>query len=143
MNPVEVNIRINQSREKIWKAISEPELMKNWFFDNIPDFKAEVGFKTWFIVKNEDRIFYHLWEVGEFKVNEYIKVDWTYPDYVKESFQVSFYLESLNKSSTLFKVIANGIEKFQHLHIPEFKRESCVEGWKYFMNRLKEFVEKQ
>ena len=60
MNPVEVNIRINQSREKIWKAISEPELMKNWFFDNIPDFKAEVGFKTWFIVKNEDRIFYHV-----------------------------------------------------------------------------------
>lgn len=141
MKPVVVSKVINQPSEEVWKAITEQPKMVLWFFDNIPDFKTEVGFKTWFVVSTEERSFYHLWEVIEVIPNESIKVAWTYPDYLKESFMVTFNLISKNSSQTEFSVIAEGIDKFSHLEIPEFTRESCEGGWEYFTNKLKEYLE--
>ena len=142
MKPVIVTKQINQPKEIVWKAITEHQQMIEWFFDNIPDFKAEVRFKTWFVVKNEDRTFYHLWEVTEVFENQTLKVEWTYPDYVKEPFLVTFDLESLENNQTKFTVTAKGIEQFERFDIPEFTRESCVGGWEYFSTRLKEYLEK-
>ncbi len=141
MKPVVVNKIINQPVEKIWKAITERSEMIQWFFDNIPDFEAEEGFKTWFVVTSEERSFYHLWEVTDIVPNKVLKVEWTYPDYVKEPFLVTFQLEIESKEQTKMTVLAEGIEKFEHLDIPEFKRESCKGGWEYFTSRLKEYLE--
>ena len=142
MLPVEVHKIIDKSKENVWKAITEHSQMIQWFFDNIPDFKAELGFKTWFVLANEDRSFYHLWEVVEVVENKSIAVEWTYPDYVKTPFLVVFDLEDLNNNQTKFTVIAKGIEQFESFNIPEFTRESCIGGWEYFTNRLKEYIEK-
>ena len=141
MKPVIVDKIINQPVNKVWKAITEHSEMIQWFFDNIPDFKAEVGFKTWFVVASEERTFYHLWKVTEVVPNKIIKVEWTYPDYVKEPFLVTFELSSESENQTEVKVSAEGIEKFYHFDIPEFTRESCEGGWEYFTSRLKEYLE--
>ncbi|MDY0780673.1 SRPBCC domain-containing protein [Tenacibaculum sp. IB213877] len=141
MKPIVVSKTIHQPVEKVWLAITDVNQMVYWFFDNIPDFKPEVGFKTWFIVKNEDRIFYHLWEIAEVKINKKITVQWTYPDYVKEPFPVTFELEDLGENQTKFTVIAEGIEKFSHFNLVEFAPESCRGGWEYFSDRLKKYLE--
>ena len=37
--------------------------MRQWYFENIPAFKAEVGFETQFEIHNQGRIFPHRWKV--------------------------------------------------------------------------------
>lgn len=142
MKPVVVQKIIDESKENVWKAITEHSQMIQWFFDNIPDFKTTVGFKTWFVVANEDRSFYHLWEVVEVVEDKSIAVEWTYPDYVKTPFLVVFGLEDLDNNQTKFTVTATGVENFERFDIPEFTRESCIGGWEYFTSRLKEYIEK-
>lgn len=141
MKPIVVDINIKTSKERIWNAITNVNEMRYWFFDNIPNFNAEIGFKTWFVVKNEERVFYHLWEVIQVENFKNIKVAWTYPDYVKDSFNVTFYIEELENDFINFKVKAEGIEKFEQFSIPEFTRKSCVEGWTYFTSKLKKYIE--
>lgn len=141
MKPIIVYKEINCNVNLVWQAVTVRSKMIQWFFDNIPDFKAVVGFKTWFIVKNEDRLFYHLWEVVEVEQYKTIKVEWTYPDYVKDSFLVTFELNALSENKTEFKVIVEGIEKLSHVNVIEFKRESCIGGWEYFSESLKRYLE--
>lgn len=49
----------------VWKAITDIDQMRQWYFDNIPAFKPEVGFETQFNVQSQDRDFLHLWRVTE------------------------------------------------------------------------------
>ncbi|MBL4887182.1 MAG: SRPBCC domain-containing protein, partial [Flavobacteriaceae bacterium] len=44
---------LNAPIGRVWKAITQVDQMHQWFFDNIPSFKAEVGFETQFNVKSE------------------------------------------------------------------------------------------
>ena len=142
MKPVIVSKIIDRDVKAVWSAITEIDQMVLWFFNNIPAFKAEVGFKTWFVVANEGRTFYHLWEIIKVIENEMIEVEWTYPDYVKEPFLVTFNLRSLGNNQTQFTTIAKGIEIFEEFNIPEFTRESCIGGWEYFSTQLKNYLEK-
>ncbi|WP_288954713.1 SRPBCC domain-containing protein [uncultured Polaribacter sp.] len=141
MKPIIVDISIKASKEKIWNAVTDVSQMRHWFFDNIPDFKAEIGFKTWFVIKNEERVFYHLWEVVDVDVFNRIKVEWTYPDYIKQPFVVTFYISELENGMKNFKVKVEGVEIFNQFSIPEFTSESCIGGWTYFTNRLKKYIE--
>lgn len=141
MKPVIVSKIIDKDVKTIWSAITELDQMVLWFFNNIPEFKAQVGFKTWFVVANEGRTFYHLWEVVQVVEKQSIAVEWTYPDYIKEPFLVTFELESITQNQTQFTVTAKGIEQFENFNIPEFTRESCKGGWEYFTTQLKNYLE--
>jgi uncharacterized protein YndB with AHSA1/START domain len=111
--------------------------MTEWFFDNLPDFKPEVGFIIQFNVNAPSRDFMHLWEVTEVIPNHRIVTNWKYEDAVGDSF-VTFQLEELGKQTKL-TVSTTVVEDFDDT-IPEFKRDSCVEGWNYFIKeRLKLF----
>jgi len=138
-SPIVVEQIINTSKEKIWEAITNVELMRQWFFDNIKSFKPAVGFKTKFKVQSEDRIFTHLWEVTEVDLQQKIVYNWKYEEYPGDSF-VTFQLIEDNKSVNLV-LTTEVVEDFPQ-DIPEFKRESCIGGWNYFIKeRLKQFLE--
>jgi len=65
--------------------------------------------------------------------------NWTYEEYVGSADMVFDLIEENNFTKMQIKVIV--LEDFPD-HIPEFKRESCVGGWEYFIqNRLKEYLE--
>lgn len=140
MEPVIVTKNIHATPERIWTALTAQPEMIQWFFDNIPDFKAEEGFTTQFVVDAGERQFLHVWTVTEVVPVKKIVCAWRYPDYLDDSFEVAFTLTPL-ATSTQFTVTASGIEKFAHINIPEFTRESCIGGWNYFSERLKVFVE--
>jgi len=59
--PIILEYPINVSLEQLWSALVELEEMLQWYFDNIPDFRAVVGFQTQFLITNEGRNFTHLW----------------------------------------------------------------------------------
>jgi len=63
--PVVVEQTFNASIDTVWNAITEIDQMRQWFFENIPDFKPEVEFETQFNVTSGDRNFFHQWKVTE------------------------------------------------------------------------------
>lgn len=136
--PVVVEQLFNKPIQVVWKAITQHDQMIQWFFDNIPDFRPEVGFKTQFNVEAPSRNFLHLWEVTEVIPNKKIVTNWKYEGVAGDSF-VTF---ELFEQGSRTKLIASTqvVEDFDD-NIPEFKRESCFGGWNYFIKqKLKEYL---
>ncbi|CAL2090300.1 conserved hypothetical protein [Tenacibaculum sp. 190524A05c] len=138
MDKVIVKEQMNKSTDVMWKLITELDHMKHWFFDNIPDFKPEVGFKTEFIVVSDSRTFLHSWEIVEVIKGKMIIYKWRYPEYSEKDSRVSFVLDKSFEGNTELTIIAEGISNFPS-EIPEFTYESCKAGWTYFIRRLKEY----
>ena len=118
--------------EIVWTAITNLAEMHQWYFDNIPDFKAEIGFKTEFNVKSEDRNFLHQWEITEVEPNKIITYIWQFKEYPGKAL-VTFEL-SRKENVTKLQLTNKVVEDFPQ-DIPEFKRESCIGGWQYFINQ--------
>ena len=137
--PVIVEQSFNVSPDIIWKAISDINQMKEWYFDNIPDFKPIIGFETQFDVNSGERIFRHLWKVIEVIPNKKLVYNWKYKDYAGDSNVIFELIEKQN--NTTLRLTAQIIENFSE-DIPEFRRDSCLGGWEYFIQqRLKLFIE--
>ena len=138
--PIVVEQSFNASIDAVWNAITEIDQMRQWYFENIPSFKPEVGFETQFNVQSQDRNFLHMWKVTEVSSLKTITYNWKYENYPGDSF-VTFELFQQNNLTKL-RLTIQIMEDFPE-NIPEFKRESCVEGWIYFIRkRLKEYLEK-
>lgn len=139
-DPIIIEQTFNSSLENVWDAISVLEKMKKWFFNNIASFEPKVGFETRFVVQVEDRIFPHLWKLTEVIPKKKITYDWRYEGYPGISIVVFELFEEADK--TTLRLTSTLVESFPD-NIPEFKRESGVEGWTYFIKKsLKEYLEK-
>ena len=130
--PIVVTQTFNTSVEMVWEAITQLAPMQQWFFNNIPAFKPVVGFKTQFDVVVEDRVFTHLWEITEVIPLQKIVYNWHYANYKGRS-AITFELSATNNQTTL-QVTAKATESFDD-NIPEFKRESALEGWTYLIQQ--------
>ena len=138
--PIIVEQTFNTSVDTVWNAITQIDQMRQWYFENIPSFKPEVGFETQFNVKRQDRNFMHLWKVTEVVPKKMIAYNWKYDGIRGNSF-VEFELFDENQMTKL-RLTHQVLEDFPD-DIPEFKRESGLEGWKFFIGKsLKEFLEK-
>lgn len=137
--PVIVEEIFDKDIQLVWKAITELNQMTQWFFENIPAFEPLVGFRTEFNVKSTERDFYHLWEITEVVYDEKITYSWKYKELSGESF-ATFALSSQGDQTKL-KVTCIGFDSFPK-DIPEFKYESCLAGWNYFIkDRLKKYLD--
>ena len=136
--PIIIEQNYNTSIENVWDAITKVDLMRQWFFENIPSFKAEIGFKTQFIVQTETRSFQHLWEITKVEPLKKIAYNWKYKDYNGDSYVEFELFEKLN--ATRLKLSHHVLEDFQE-NISEFTRASGVAGWNYFIKEsLKNFL---
>ncbi len=137
--PIIVEQSFNRPIGDVWRAITEINRMHQWYFDNIPSFQAVPGFKTQFSIINEGRSFLHMWEIKEVEPFKRISYSWKFQEYPGEGL-VIFELSEQN-GSTILKLTNLGLETFPD-NIPEFKRESCIGGWQYFIqHKLKEYLE--
>jgi uncharacterized protein YndB with AHSA1/START domain len=138
-SPIIVEEVLNTSITKVWNALTEHNQMIQWYFENIEAFEPEVGFQTEFSVQSTSRSFLHQWKVLDVIPEKRIKYSWQYPDIDGYS-TVSFELSEINNQTRL-KLTVDGLESFPQ-DIPEFSRESCTEGWIYFIKqRLKNYLE--
>jgi uncharacterized protein YndB with AHSA1/START domain len=139
--PIVVEQIYNTHINRVWSAITSLTEMKKWFFDNLTTFEPKVGFETSFDIQIEDRVFSHIWKVIEVQPNHKIATEWRFGGYDGCAI-VDFELTQIDDKTNL-RLTARAIESFPN-DIPEFKRESGVEGWNYFIkNSLKEYLEKQ
>ena len=138
--PVIVEQTYNASIDTVWSAITEIDQMRQWYFENIPSFKPEVGFETQFNVQSQGRDFLHLWKVTEVVPLKMIKTNWKFEGYPGDSFVVFELFKQDNM--TKLRLTAQVQESFPE-DIPEFKRESGLEGWTFFIKKsLREFLAK-
>ncbi|MDG1572266.1 SRPBCC domain-containing protein [Robiginitalea sp. M366] len=139
--PIEVSQVLPCPPQQVWDMLTDPIHMKQWFFEQMPDFKAEVGFETNFVMPASSRDFHAFWRVRTVVPGQQISVEWTYKD-IPGWGEVTF--ELLPAGTHTRVVVRNsGLESFPQ-DIPEFKPESCRGGWEYFLNqRLKAYAEGQ
>ena len=134
-----VSQEFSRSKADVWKAITEPSQMKQWFFENMPDFKAEVGFETQFLITHEERHFTHCWKIIKVIPEERITYEWNYTEHSGNA-HVIFELEEQGDQTKL--TVTNLVLEDFPDDIPEFKRESCVGGWEYFIQgNLKTYLD--
>ncbi len=139
-NPIVVEQTYQVPTEKLWRAITDPDEMRQWFFEQMKDFRPEKGFRTEFIVENNGKIYPHVWKILEVVPGKKIKYDWTYRGYPGQGY-VTFELTP-GKNSTSLKLTNEGLETFPQDN-PDFSRERCTAGWKCFLqDRLKKHLEK-
>ena len=95
--PIIVEQTFNTSIDTVWNSITEIDQMRQWYFENIPSFKPEVGFETQFNVQSQDRNFLHMWKVTEVVPLKMIIYNWKYEGYPGDSFVVFEFSFKVNK----------------------------------------------
>ncbi|MBC8047360.1 MAG: SRPBCC domain-containing protein [Fimbriimonadaceae bacterium] len=125
--PFTIERTIDAPVEKVWKAITNKDDMKKWYFD-LKEFKPEAGFKFQFVGegKDRDKEYVHICEVTEVVPQKKLTYSWRYEGYEGNSF-VTFEL-SPDGNKTILKLTHAGLETFPAT-IPDFARENFVEGW--------------
>ncbi|WP_262732844.1 SRPBCC family protein [Gaetbulibacter sp. NE] len=128
---VTVSQKVNTSIERVWKAITHKDQMKNWYFE-LEEFLPEKGFKFEFIgYGHTGEQFNHLCEITEVIPLKKLQYSWEYKGYVGKSF-VTFYLDE-NAKSTTITVTHEGIETFPD-H-PDFDKSNFTGGWKHIIKK--------
>jgi len=129
---------LNASVARVWKALTEANEMRIWYFD-LKEFKPEVGFEFEFAVEHEGRSYHHLCKVTEVIPEKKIAYTWRYKDEPGDSL-VTFELFSEGEN-TRVKVTHTGIDTFPKT--PAYARKNFENGWTQLIGtELKQFVEK-
>jgi uncharacterized protein YndB with AHSA1/START domain len=138
--PFVIERTYNAPPEKVWKAITDRDQMKQWYFD-IAAFKPEVGFEFTFNGGKDDRVYVHLCKVIEVIPNKKLKHSWAYKGYEGVSFVTWELFEEGN--STRVRLTHEGLETFPQNN-PDFAKENFVAGWTYILGTsLTKYLEKE
>ena len=136
--PIVKEVLLNAPVTRVWKAITDKNEMKNWYFD-LPKFEPTVGSTFQFYGENEGRKFLHLCEVKEVIVNQKISYTWMYEGQNIETL-VSFELFPEGEQTRL-KLTHTGVEKLPQDR--DFAKSNFEQGWTEIIQKsLKEYVEK-
>ena len=128
--PFVIERTFNVPVETVWKALTDKDAMKKWYFD-LAAFKPEPGFAFSFEGGSEERKYIHLCQVQEVIVNKKLSYTWKYKDYDGSSLLTFELLPDGDK--TKLKLTHEGLETFPQ-GIPDFARTSFSAGWTFIIN---------
>ena len=137
--PFVIERTYNAPIDKVWKAITDKDQMKEWYFD-LSAFKPEVGFEFQFTGGSKEKSYLHLCKITEVIVGKKLSYTWRYEGYEGNS-TVTFELFD-EGAATRLRLTHEGLESFPKNNA-DFAKESFAAGWTYITGTsLKEFVEK-
>jgi uncharacterized protein YndB with AHSA1/START domain len=137
--PIIIERTFNAPVAKVWRAITDKDEMKKWYFD-LAEFKPEPGFKFEFTAGDENgKQYLHLCEITEVIPEKKLSYSWRYKDFEGNSFVTFELIEQDDK--TLLKLTHEGLESFPNDN-PDFAKSSFAKGWDHIVNTsLKEYLE--
>jgi len=136
--PFVIERTFNAPAALVWKAISNKDDMKQWYFD-LAEFKPVPGFEFDFTVEHKGMSYHHRCKVTEVIPQKRLAYTWRYEGHPGDSL-VTFELHA-EGGKTRLRLTHTGLETFPPL--PSFARENFVTGWTQLVGTsLKEFVEK-
>lgn len=137
--PVTKEVVINAPVSRVWKAVTDKNEMKNWYFD-LKEFNPEVGFEFRFYGGPPERQYLHICEITEVIPEKKLTYSWRYDGFPGKSF-VTFELFDEGENTRL-KLTHSGLETFPSDN-PDFAKESFAEGWNQIIGtNIKEYLEK-
>jgi uncharacterized protein YndB with AHSA1/START domain len=139
IDPIVKEILIKGSSAQIWKAITNKDEMKKWYFD-LQEFRAELGFRFEFWGETEHgKKYLHLCQITEVIPNEKLSYSWSYDGYVGASL-VTFEIIP-HGAETLVRLTHLGLETFPSEN-KDFRKENFNGGWEAIIrDSLKNHVE--
>ena len=136
--PFVIERTLNAPIEKVWKAITDKDQMKYWYFD-LADFKPEPGFEFQFVGGKDDRTYLHLCKITEVVPGKKLQYSWRYDGYEGNSFVTFELFKEGNKTRLI--LTHEGLETFP-INNKDFAKENFVEGWTIIIGTLlPKFVE--
>jgi uncharacterized protein YndB with AHSA1/START domain len=133
-------VSINAPVSRVWKAITDKEEMKQWYF-NIAEFEAKPGFEFSFEGQDDCRIYVHLCKITDVIPNKKLSYTWQYPDFPGIVTEVTFELFEEN-GGTRVKLTHSGLGQFPTDNL-SFTPGSFKAGWEEIIGKnLVEFAEK-
>ncbi len=128
--PFIIERTFNTPVEKIWKAITDKDQMKQWYFD-LSEFKPVVGFEFRFSGQgHKGEQYLHLCKITDVVANKKLRYSWKYDNFEGMSY-VTFELFEEGPKTRL-KLTHEGLETFP-ANNPDFAKESFAEGWTYII----------
>ncbi len=129
------------SAKQVWKAITDKNEMKQWYFD-LAEFKPEVGFEFTFKGGPEDGVQYiHICVITEVVIEKKLTYSWSYDGFAGKSF-VTFELFHEGNNNTRLKLTHEGLETFPSNN-SDFAKTNFIEGWNHIIGiSLKTYLEK-
>ncbi|MEP7238329.1 MAG: SRPBCC domain-containing protein [Ferruginibacter sp.] len=126
----------------LWQAITDREMMKEWYFNFGEDFKLETGAVfEWTAGDTEDNQWLHQGKMLEIIKDEKLVHTWAYPGYSGIS-TVSWNLSKVNDSTTKVTLIHEFTVPFDST-VAALKTENFEMGWNHIINiSLQEYLDK-
>ncbi|MFT3794000.1 SRPBCC family protein [Flavobacterium sp.] len=124
--------------EKVWRALTEIQQLKQWFFPMMEHFEPQPGFETAFDVHHNGHVYPHLIKVVEADAPQNLAYTWRYGGYPGNSI-VRFELEALGNQTqiTLTHAVT---ESFFAEQYPDFSENNFKLGWTHFIEALQQFA---
>jgi uncharacterized protein YndB with AHSA1/START domain len=127
--PIVVEQSYAASPAVVWRAITDPRRMQQWFFPPIRDFAATIGHESRFAYTHEGVDYAHRWTVLEVMPERRLVYRWRYDGIAGDS-MVAWDLAPTATGTTL-TLTHTGHETFPRE--PTFSREAGEAGWSYFV----------
>ncbi|WP_300670870.1 SRPBCC domain-containing protein [Soonwooa sp.] len=135
---VEKEVIINASIDKVWKALTNKEEMKHWYFD-IPDFSLEKDAIFNFFEPGGQNKFWHRCQVEEVIPNQIFKHTWEHPDFSKAITHLTWKL-SEKDGQTIVNLNHDNLDGLAEAG-DDFKVENYNAGWTEILKNLKKYLE--
>ncbi|MEM7003625.1 MAG: SRPBCC domain-containing protein [Pseudomonadota bacterium] len=116
---------------RVWRAITEPAQMQQWFFSEIQKFEPAVGSRCEFTVQLADRAYVHVWQVTEVIPQQLLRYTWEYAGILGTS-TVLWLLTALAPDQTRLVLSHSGTESFP-ADDPVFGYQQGFDGWRYLI----------
>lgn len=139
-NSVVLERLFDRSVKRVWKALTDRDEMRNWYFD-LKEFNPEVGFQFQFTAENEKgNAYLHFCEITEVVPYKKLSYSWRYDGYSGVSFVTFELFEQGNK--TLLRVTHTGMESFPRDNT-DFAIHNFENGWNQILSHsLKTYLDK-
>ena len=123
--PFTIERTFNATAATVWKAITNKDDMKQWYFD-LPEFKPEVGFEFSFEAGKDGKKYMHLCKITDVIPGKKLTHSWRYEGYEGNSFVTFELFEEGDK--TRLKLTHEGLETLPASN-PDFAKTNFAAGW--------------
>ena len=110
MDVIKVESIFNASKSKVWEALTQPEIMKIWYFD-ISNFDLSIGTEFTFY-ETDGTSFFHKCSILSVEENKILQHTWTHPEQSKGTSVVTWEIEELEAEKVKVTLSHEGVESF-------------------------------